>query len=155
MGKGEEFLEPLWEHQREVEEKVEQLEFLHNSFDFRNPKPFLEEVVRIGYELRGEIFHHFNLLEASLNPISPQCQKIVKENLLVREILVRMTDFIIREGEKGSWEGFQKLEELREILNAYFLKEKGVLKEEIERVTTPVQRRKIGENLKFWRGKLI
>jgi len=155
LGREGEFLKVLWEHQKRVKSIFSQLEFLHDSFDFRNPTPFLEELVRIGEELRKEVLYHFNLLEASLNPISPQCQKITLENLLVRDILLRMIDYIIREGRGGSWDGFQKLEELKEILFAYFLKEKGVLKEQIQKVTTPEERARIAENLNYWSGELI
>lgn len=139
-------MEGLIAHQKRLKELYRKMRFLQESFNFQNPTPFLEELVSIAEELREELELHFRVLREGLEPI-PATHRLIKENLLVKEILERMLGRIIEKGSQNSPDAFLELEEFGEIFKAYLKKERGLLRQQIEEVTTPAQRAEIEERV--------
>ena len=146
-------LEILLRRHKLLQDLFKKLEFLRDNFDFNHSKPFYEELVRIGEDLKLETDYHFHLQDEAVSPISSETKKLVKENMLVRDILLRMLNRMIEEGKAQDPKAFQEIGEIGEILSAYLKKEKGLFRQQLEAVTTPQQRAQIDEILKVLEGE--
>ncbi|MEO1923809.1 MAG: phosphoribosylaminoimidazolecarboxamide formyltransferase [Nautiliaceae bacterium] len=118
-------LEPIINHQKEIKEIFKKMEFLRDNFDFGNSKVFLEEIKDLAKEMKKELEYHFNLQIYSVRE-HEKAKKFVMENLLVRDMLFRMLDFIILKADENSVDAFIKFDDFEEILKAYLKKEKGL-----------------------------
>jgi len=122
-------LEPIIDHQKELKEIFKKMEFLRDNF---SPLPaFYEELEDFSKRMKNELDYHFNLQINSVG-LNPKTQHLVKENLLVREILFRMLDYMIQKSKENSMDAFLKFEDFEEIFRAYLKKEKGLFIQNIE-----------------------
>ena len=87
-------LEPIIEHQKEIKEIFKKMQFLRDNFDFSNSNAFLEELFDLSNKMKEELKYHFNLQIYSVGE-NENAKKFVKENLLVRDMLFRMLEYII------------------------------------------------------------
>ena len=71
------------------------LDKLRETFDFNNPTPTFEDMQKYASFLQQEIQKHFTMQEKLKNQINPQVDKIILENMLVKAILIRMSQKII------------------------------------------------------------
>ncbi|MEO1942344.1 MAG: hypothetical protein ABGW77_05565 [Campylobacterales bacterium] len=146
-------LEILLKRHKLLQDLFKKLEFLRDNFNFNHSKPFYDELVRIGEDLKLETDYHFYLQDEAVSPISNETKKLVKENMLVRDILLRMLNRMIEEGRAENPKAFQEIGDIGEILSAYLKKERGLFRQQLEAVTTPQQRAQIDEILKVLEGK--
>jgi len=124
-------LKPIINHQKELKKLFEKMDFLRENFDFGNPDAFLDELKDLAEEMKKELEYHFNLQIYSVGT-NPKVEHLVKENLLVRDMLFRMLDFIILKAKEGSIDAFMKFDDFEEIFRAYLKKEKGLFIQNIE-----------------------
>ena len=139
-------LEPIINHQKEIKEIFKKMEFLRDNFDFGNSKVFLEEIKDLAKEMRNELDYHFNLQIYSVGE-NEKAKKFVMENLLVRDMLFRMLDFIILKADENSVDAFVKFDDFEEILKAYLKKEKGLFIQQIKGVLREDEIREIENKL--------
>ena len=119
-------------HQKKLNEIYKKIDFLRENFDFENYEAFFSELVDNAKELKNELEYHFNL---QINAIThKKAKKFVLENMLVRDILFRMLDFIIQKAKQNSTDAFLKLDDFDEIYKAYLKKEKGLFKQNLKSV---------------------
>jgi hypothetical protein len=125
-------LKPLINHQKKLNEIYKKIDFLRENFDFKNQEAFFSELVDNAKALKNELELHFNL---QINSIThKKAKKFVLENMLVRDMLFRMLDFIIKKAKQNSTDAFLKLDDFDEIYRAYLKKEKGLFKENLKSV---------------------
>jgi hypothetical protein len=125
-------LKPLINHQKKLNEIYKKIDFLRENFDFKNQEAFFSELVDNAKALKNELELHFNL---QINSITHEkAKKFVLENMLVRDMLFRMLDFIIKKAKQNSTDAFLKLDDFDEIYRAYLKKEKGLFKENLKSV---------------------
>ncbi len=126
-------LKPILNHQKEIKDLHKKMDFLRESFDFGNADAFFEELYDISKEMKNELAYHFNLQQYSYGE-NEKAKKIVLENMLVKDMLLRMLDFIIKNAYEKKQDAFIKLDDFDEILKAYLKKEKGLFIQELRSV---------------------
>jgi len=121
----------------------EKLDKLRETFDFNNPTPTFEEMQKYASNLQEEIKKHFSLQEKLKNQINPQVDKIILENMLVKEMLIRMSQKIIDGAKNQDINIFSFFDDFEEILRAYLLKEEGLFLQELNMATNENEKEKI------------
>jgi len=111
-------------HQKELKEIYKKMDFLRENF-IPGQNAFFEELKDLAKEMRDELEYHFNLQIHSVGT-NPKTEYLVKENMLVRDILFRMLDFMIDKAKENSMDTFIKFDDFEEIFRAYLKKEKGL-----------------------------
>jgi len=125
-------LDIIINHQKKLNEIYKKIDFLRENFDFAKQEAFFSELVDNAKELKSELEYHFNL---QINAITNEkAKKFVLENMLVRDMLFRMLDFIIQKAKQNSVDAFLKFDDFEEIFKAYLKKEKGLFKENLKSV---------------------
>jgi len=140
-------LEGLIDHQRELKTLYQKLEFLRDCFNFQNPTPFFEEFQEILHSLLEELKIHFRAFEDGVGQIQTTIP-IILENRLLRDILIRMGERMERMAIEKNPNLFLQLEEFREILFAFFKKEKSLIPNQIAQITTQGEQELIKTTLK-------
>jgi len=123
-------LKPIVDHQKELKEIYKKMDFLRDNF-IPGQNAFFEELFDLAKEMRDELEYHFNLQIHSVGT-NPKTEYLVKENLLVRDMLFRMLDFIMERSKQNSMDAFLKFDDFDEIFRAYMKKEKGLFIQNIE-----------------------
>ena len=140
-------LKPIIDHQKEIKEIFIKMQFLRDNFDFKSSSAFLEELLDLSEEIKKELEYHFNLQIYSVGE-NEKAKPFVKENLLVREMLFRMLDFIIINSKNNNPDAFLKFDDFEEILKAYLKKEKGLFLQQIRSVCNENDIKEIEDKLK-------
>jgi hypothetical protein len=135
------------EHQKEIKEIYKKMDFLRENFDFGNQNAFLEELEDLAKEMKNELEYHFNLQFHSVGT-NEKAKKFVMENMLVRDMLFRMLDYIILKSKEKSLDAFSKFDDFDEILRAYLLKEKGLFLQQIRSALEEKEIEEIEKKLK-------
>jgi len=143
--KRKEMLAPIIEHQKDIKEIYKKMEFLRDNF-IPGQNAFFEELEELAKNMKEEIEYHFNLQIHSVGT-NPKTEHLVKENLLVRDILFRMLDFIVLKSKENSMDAFLKFDDFDEILRAYLKKEKGLFIQNIESELDEKEIKEIEEKL--------
>ena len=139
-------LKPIIEHQKELKEIYKKMDFLRENF-IPGQNAFFEELSDLAKEMKNELEYHFNLQIYSVGSNS-KVEYLVKENLLVRDILFRMLDFMINKAKENSMDAFIKFDDFDEIFRAYMKKEKGLFIQNIKSELNEDETREIEEKLK-------
>ena len=138
-------LDVIINHQKKLNEIYKKIDFLRENFNFENQEAFFSELVDNAKELKNELEFHFNL---QVNAISNEkAKKFVLENMLVRDMLFRMLDFIIKKAKQNSVDAFLKFDDFEEIFKAYLKKEKGLFLQQLREVLNEEEIKEIEENL--------
>jgi len=119
-------------HQKEIKEIFKKMQFLRDNFDFGNSDAFYEELYDLVLQMRSELDFHFNLQKYGIT--NEKARKFVLENMLVRDMLFRMLDFIKAKSVEKSMDAFLKFDDFEEILKAYLKKERGLFIQQLESV---------------------
>ena len=139
-------LEAIINHQKELKEIYKKMDFLRENF-IPGQNAFFEELNDLAKEMRDELEYHFNLQIHSVGT-NPKTEYLVKENLLVRDMLFRMLDFMINKAEENSMDAFIKFDDFDEIFRAYLKKEKGLFFQNIRLQLNENEIAEIEEKLK-------
>ncbi len=139
-------LGPILEHQKEIKEIFKKMQFLRDNFDIQNQNAYFEELYDLVKEMRSELDFHFNLQKYGIT--NEKAKKFVMENMLVREMLFRMLDFIKAKSIEKSMDAFLKFDDFEEILKAYLKKEKGLFIQQLRSVLNENEIEEIKENIK-------
>ena len=110
-------------HQENIKEIFKKMEFLRDNFIPNDA--FFEELEDLAKNMKEEIEFHFNLQIYSVGE-NKKVDHLVKENLLVRDILFRILEYIIDKSKEKSFDAFLKFDDFEEILKAYLKKERGL-----------------------------
>ena len=138
-------LDAIVNHQKELKDIYKKMEFLRDNFDFGNQEAFLSELADKAKEMRDELVYHFNLQFHSVT--NEKAKKFVLENMLVRDMLFRMLDFIIQKAKQNSVDAFLKFDDFEEIFKAYLKKEKGLFLQQLREVLNEEEIKEIEDNL--------
>ena len=138
-------LDAIINHQKELKDIYKKMEFLRDNFDFGNQEAFLSELADKAKEMRDELEYHFNLQFHSVT--NEKAKKFVLENMLVKDMLFRMLDFIIKKAKQNSVDAFLKFDDFEEIFKAYLKKEKGLFLQQLREVLNEEELKEIEENL--------
>ncbi len=139
-------LEPIINHQKELKEIFKKMQFLRDNFDFGNPDAFYEELYDLVKEMRSELDFHFNLQQYGIT--NEKAKKFVLENMLVKEMLFRMLDYIKAKSVEKSPDAFLKFDDFEEILKAYLKKERGLFIQQLQSVLSEEEIKETEENIK-------
>jgi len=123
------------------------LDKLRETFDFNNPNITFIKMEEYATNLQNEIKNHFSLQEKLKNNINKQVDKIILENMLVKDILLRMSTKIIDGAQNKDINIFSFFDDFEEILRAYLLKEEGLFIQELTMATNEDERKKIKDIL--------
>ncbi|NPA11678.1 MAG: phosphoribosylaminoimidazolecarboxamide formyltransferase [Epsilonproteobacteria bacterium] len=138
-------LEPIINHQKEINEIFKKMQFLRDNFDFERAGVFLDELNSLALHIKDELEFHFNLQIYGIK--NEKAKKFVMENMLVRDMLFRMLEYIILKSKEGSVDAFNKFEDFEEILRAYLKKEKGLFKTQLESVLSKEEKEEIKKDI--------
>ncbi len=137
-------IEPIINHQKEINEIFKKMEFLRDNF---SPlEAFYEELYDLSQKMRDELEYHFNLQIHGIT--NEKAKKYVNENRLVKEILFRMLDFIQQNAHQKNMDAFLKFDDFEEILRAYLKKEEGLFIQQLRSVLNEEEIKEIEENIK-------
>jgi len=139
-------LKPIIEHQKDLNEIYKKMDFLRENF-IPGQNAFFEELLDLAKEMRDELEYHFNLQIHSVGT-NPKVEHLVKENMLVRDMLFRMLDFMIVKSQENSMDAFLKFDDFEEIFRAYLKKEKGLFIQNIRAELNESEIEEIEEKLK-------
>lgn len=139
-------LEPIITHHKELKEIYKKMDFLRENFDIGNPEAFYEELMDLAKEMKNELNYHFNLQLYSYGE-NEKAKKFVLENMLVRDMLNRMLDFIIAKSYEKSMDAFLKFDDFDEIFRAYLKKEKGLFIQQLKSVLSEDEIKECEEKL--------
>jgi len=139
-------LKPIIEHQKDLNEIYKKMDFLRENF-IPGQNAFFEELSDLAKEMRDELEYHFNLQIHSVGT-NPKVEHLVKENMLVRDMLFRMLDFMIVKSQENSMDAFLKFDDFEEIFRAYLKKEKGLFIQNIRAQLNESKIKEIEEKLK-------
>ena len=139
-------LKPIIEHQKDLNEIYKKMDFLRENF-IPGQNAFFEELLDLAKEMRDELEYHFNLQIHSVGT-NPKVEHLVKENMLVRDMLFRMLDFMIVKSQENSMDAFLKFDDFEEIFRAYLKKEKGLFIQNIRAQLNESKIKEIEEKLK-------
>jgi len=121
----------------------EKLDKLREEFDFNNPAPTFEKMFEYASQLQQEIKNHFALQEKLTNQINKKVDKLILENKLVKDMLIRMSSKIIDGAKNKDINIFNFFDDFEEILKAYLLKEEGLFIQELQMATNEKEKEKI------------
>ena len=121
----------------------ENLDKVRETFDFNNPTPTFKEMEKYATLLQNEIKTHFALQEKLKDKINPEVNKLILENMLVKDMLIRMSGKIIIGAQKEDITIFSFFDDFEEILRAYLLKEEGLFIQELQMATNEEEKEKI------------
>jgi len=125
----------------------DKMDKLRENFDFNNQDITFNKLLEYSNELEKEIENHFALQNRLTNQINKEVDRIVLENMLVREIMLHMNAKIKQGAINKDIDIFAFFDEFEEILRAYLKKEKGLFVQELEMATNEKERKKIKEIL--------
>jgi hypothetical protein len=135
---------PILENQKILKELYyEKLDTLRETFDFNNQSKTFNEMEEYASSLQEEIKKHFSLQEKLKSQINPDVDKIILENMLVKEMLIRMCGKIIDGAKSQNIDIFAFFDDFEEILRAYLLKEEGLFIQELDMATNKEEKEKI------------
>jgi hypothetical protein len=146
LGAGAVMLKPIIEHQKNLKEIYKKMDFLRENF-IPGQNAFYEELADLAKEMRDELEYHFNLQIHSVGT-NPKTEYLVKENMLIRDMLFRMLDFMGVKAKENSMDAFLKFDDFEEIFRAYMKKEKGLFIQNIEFKLSENEISEIEERLK-------
>jgi len=121
----------------------DKLDKIRETFDFNNPNPSFENMKIYASLLQNEIINHFLLQEKLKTKINAEVDKLILENMLVKDILIRMSSKIINGAENKDINIFNFFDDFEEILRAYLLKEEGLFIQELKMATNEKEQEKI------------
>jgi len=139
-------IEPIISHQKEVNEIFKKMQFLRDNFDMQNQDAYYEELHDLAVEIKNELEYHFNLQQYGIT--NEKAKKFVLENMLVKEMLFRMLNYIIQKSSEKSMDAFLKFDDFEEILRAYFKKEKGLFIQQLKSVLNEEELREVEASIK-------
>jgi len=139
-------LEPIIEHQKELKEIFKKMDFLRENF-IPGQNAFFEELSDLANEMKNELEYHFNLQIYSVGT-NPKTEYLMRENMLVRDMLFRMLDFMADKAKEYSMDAFLKFDDFEEIFRAYLKKEKGLFIQNIRAELNESEIKEIEEKLK-------
>ena len=146
-------LNPIINHQKKLNEIYKKIDFLRENFNFENQETFFSELVDNAKELKNELELHFNL---QINSITHEkAKKFVLENMLVRDMLFRMLDFIIQKAKQNSTDAFLKFDDFEEIFKAYLKKEKVLFKQNLKSVLNDDEIEEIEKKLEKMKDRSV
>jgi len=119
------------------------LDKLRETFDFNNQTSSFEIMEIESLNLKNELKNHFELQEKLRYKINNKVDKLILENLLVKDILIRMCSKITLGAQNKDVNIFNFFDDFEEILRAYLLKEKGLFIQELEMATNEEEKKKI------------
>ena len=131
-------------HQEKIKEIFKKIEFLRDNFIFNDA--FFEELEDLAKKMKEEIDFHFNLQIYSVGE-NKKVNHLVKESLLIRDILFRMLEYIIFKSKEKSLDAFLKFDDFEEILKAYLKKEKGLFLQNLSSYLNGEEIKEIEEKL--------
>ena len=123
----------------------QKLDKVREEFDFNNPSASYQKVIEIGESLKEELIKHFELQLLLKGKVNSGVDSIILENMLVKEILVRMITKIIEGAKSENIDIFPYFDEFEEIFRAYLLKEKGLFIEKLKTSTSKEEQKFIEE----------
>ena len=138
-------LTPIINHQTDINEIFKKMLFLRDSFNMQNQKVFFEELYDLSSEMREELEFHFNLQKYGIT--NEKAKKFVLENMLVKEMLFRMLDFIQENAKRNNLDAFLKFDDFEEILKAYFKKERGLFIQQLKSVLSSEELDEVEQNI--------
>ena len=116
---------------------------LRETFDFNNQDITFKELEKYSTILEEEIKTHFAMQEKLKNQINPQVDKLILENMLVRDMLLRMANKLHNGAINKDINIFSFFDDVEEILRAYLKKEKGLFIQELNQATNEEEKEKI------------
>jgi len=119
------------------------LDKLRETFDFNNQTKTFNEMQTYAQTLQNELNKHFELQEKLKNKINSDVDKLILENMLVKDILIRMSGKIIDGAKNQNIDIFSFFDDFEEILRAYLLKEEGLFIQELKMATNEQEQEKI------------
>ncbi len=137
-------IEPIIEHQKDIKEIFQKMEFLRDNFSPLDA--FYEELYDLSNKMRDELEFHFNLQIHGIT--NEKAKRFVNENRLVRDMLFRMLDFIQQKAHEKSLDAFLKFDDFEEILKAYLKKEEGLFIQQLRGALNEEEIKEIDENIK-------
>ena len=137
-------IEPIIEHQKDIKEIFQKMEFLRDNFSPLDA--FYEELYDLSNQMRDELKFHFNLQIHGIT--NEKAKRFVNENRLVRDMLFRMLDFIQQKAYEKSMDAFLKFDDFEEILKAYLKKEEGLFIQQLRGALNEEEIKEIDENIK-------
>jgi hypothetical protein len=123
------------------------LDKLRETFDFNNQDITFEDMQKYALSLENELKNHFAMQEKLRNKINPEVDKLILENMLVKDILIRMINKIINGAKNKDINIFTFFDDFEEILRAYLLKEEGLFIQELNMATNENEKELIKEIL--------
>ena len=105
----------------------QKLDKVREEFDFNNPSASYQKVIEIGESLKEELIKHFELQLLLKGKVNSGVDSIILENMLVKEILVRMITKIVEGAKSENIDIFPYFDEFEEILEPIFSKRKDYL----------------------------
>jgi hypothetical protein len=139
-------LQEIIQHQKQLKEIYKKMDFLRENF-IPGQNAFFEELADLAQEMKNELEYHFNLQIHSVGT-NPKAEHLVKENLLVRDILIRMLNFMSEKAKQNSMDAFIKFDDFDEIFRAYLKKEKGLFIQNIKSLLNENEIKEIENRLK-------
>jgi len=128
----EKIINKILEHQTILKNiYYEKMDKLREEFDFNNPTPTFEKLKNYIIEMETELIRHFEFQEELRNS---KTESIILENMLVKEILLRMCQKIFQGAVSQNPDIFQLFEDFEEIFKAYLAKERGRFIQELKEV---------------------
>ena len=119
------------------------LDSVKEDFDFNNIDESFDKIYQNALQLKQALQEHFKFQEKLKNNINKEVDKLVLENLLVRDILLRLIQKIIEESNSKNIDMFVLFDDFYEVFKAYLSKEKGRFFQELKMVTTQDEQNKI------------
>ena len=120
-----------------------ELDKLRETFDFNNQDETFYQMQILANKIKDELIQHFALQEKLQKQINDKVDKLVLENMLVKDILIRMSNKIIEGAKNKDINIFAFFDDFEEILKAYLLKEKGLFIQELTMATNEKEREEI------------
>jgi hypothetical protein len=137
-------IKPILDNQSILKDLYYQkLDKLRETFDFNNQDITFKQMLEYSSTLKQEIIKHFELQEKLKTHINPQVDKLILENMLVKDILIRMSNKLIEGAKQKDINIFNFFDDFEEILRAYLLKEEGLFIQELEMATNNEEKKLI------------
>ncbi len=123
------------------------LDKLRENFDFNNPDVTFKKLEEYSNILENEIKKHFKMQENLRNKINSDVDKLILENMLVRDMLIRMCNKLNNGAKNKDTNIFIFFDDVEEIFRAYLKKEEGLFIQELNQATNDEEKEKIREIL--------
>ncbi|NPA55041.1 MAG: hypothetical protein GXO40_01585 [Epsilonproteobacteria bacterium] len=137
----------ILEHQPIVRDAFKKLDYIREEFDFTQADIYFDKMIELLEDLEGLLIEHFTIQEEYQRRINPQVDKLILENMLVREILLRMLKKLQQGAIDKNINVFMFFEEFEEIFKAYFKKESELFISEIKEATTQEEFRMLNQGV--------